>query len=133
MVMKKPQLYIKNEKGRYEPYVEPVADDSNVLYRREGKKYVAHSMTIPMDVLNEGIWVVTKNRHSIRYATADYLRKVFKCERVSDLKDVSVAELGGMDKLAGYLFDRWEEIKGVSLYERCVQIVRILMQYGKEK
>ncbi len=129
--MKKPELYIK-ENGRYKPYVEPVPDDDNVLYRREGRKYVPHSMTIPLDVLNEGVWVVTKHRSGYGYTSASYLRELFRCERISDLKEVSVTELGGMEKLAAFLCEHYPEIKPTSTADVCRQIVGILFKYGKE-
>lgn len=130
--MNKPQLYIK-EKGRYKPYVEPVPDDSDVLYRRDGRKYVPHSMTIPLNVLDEGVWVVAKHRYSMAYTTPSHLRELFRCERVSDLKEVSVADLGGMDKLANHLQQHYHEIENTSLADKCRQIVGILFNYGKEE
>ena len=39
--MKKQKLYIKNDKGRYEEYrPELKADDSDLLFRKVGKKYM---------------------------------------------------------------------------------------------
>ncbi len=130
--MKKPELYIK-ENGRYQPYKEPMPDDSNVLYRRVGRKYVPHDILLPRDFLNEGVWVVSKHRSGYGVTSASYLRELFQCERISDLKEVSVAELGGMDKLADHLQQHWGEIdRTLSIADQCRQIVGILFEYRKE-
>ena len=68
--MNAPKLYVKNEKGRYEPYQEPVPPFDNVLYRKvvRGKKvmYEPQSMRI-VNCLDEGVWVVTKHIYSKSY------------------------------------------------------------------
>ena len=56
---KKLQLYIKNEKGRYEPYKEPEERDSNV-YKKVGNRYEP----IDDNWLNDGLWLVKSKEHS---------------------------------------------------------------------
>ena len=64
--MKEQQLYVKNDKGRYEPYKEPEPPFDNALYRKYtyGKKtyYKPVSMGVEHD-LGEGVWVVTKHTY----------------------------------------------------------------------
>ena len=59
---------------------------------------------------------------------------MFMCEKASDIQDVSLAKLGGMDKFADYLAHRWGDIpKGRSTYETCRAIVGILFDYDNKK
>lgn len=133
--MAKQQLYIKNDKGRYEPYREPEPPYDNCLYRKIGKKYEPTSMCLTRD-LPEGVWVVTKNVYGRRVSSGIYLRDCFMCQKASDIQEVSLAELGGLDKLADHLFQHFDEIpKNKSIDEICRAIVGILSNYktGKEK
>ena len=43
--MSKPKLYIKNDKGRYEPYQLPEPDVSDTVYRKINGKYCERRMT----------------------------------------------------------------------------------------
>ena len=61
--MKKPKLYTKNEKGRYEEYQIPDLDVSDTLFRRINGKYVPVSVNCTND-LPEGVWIVTSGRSS---------------------------------------------------------------------
>ena len=78
--MSKPQLYIKNEKGRYEPYklAEPEVD--NKLYRKINGKYYAWEMDLQNEHLPEGVWVI-------------------RLDKASDIKNVDLATLGGLEKI----------------------------------
>lgn len=127
------KLYIKNDKGRYEPYKEPEPPYNNMLYRKfvhNGKvTYDPISMLQHRD-LGEGVWVVTKHVYGRSITRGSYLRDMFRCEKASDIQDVSLAKLGGMDKLAHYLAHHWNDIpKGRSTYETCRAIVGILFDY----
>ncbi len=127
--MEKQKLYIKNEKGRYEEYREPVQEYDNKLYRKVGKKYEPCSILMTND-LEEGVWVVTKHKYGKSYANGKYLYEKFLCLKASDIQDVSLAKLGGMEKLADYLSHNWDKLpKNVSHYELCRAIVGILFNY----
>lgn len=131
--MSKQKLYIKNAKGRYEEYKEPVQEYDNKLYRKVGNKYEPCSMLMTND-LPEGVWVVTKHYGSRQTTNGKYLLENFMCYKASDLQDVSLAKLGSMNKLAHYLAQHWRELpNGVSQYELCQAIVGILLNYEKEK
>lgn len=134
--MEKPKLYIKLPNGRYEEYSEPERPMyDNALYRRIGKKYEPVNMNLECHSWQEGVFVVTKN-HSAQqpdsWTSAEYLQQIFKLYKAGDIENVSIAKLGGMQKLANYLSTHWNEVSGASQYERCASIVAILMNY-KEK
>lgn len=131
------KLYVKNDKGRYEPYQEPVPPYDNVLYRkvRHGNRteYVQESMLLHQG-LGEGVWVVTKHIYSKSYTNGKYLNDCFMCLKASDIQDVSLAKLGGMDKLADYLCHNWDKLpKETSHYDMCRAIVGLLFKYEEEK
>lgn len=135
--MKKPKLYIKNGKGRYEEYREPQRPPrDNALYRREGKKYIPHDMLVSGDFnWQEGVFVVTKNHSAMKpdsWLDAGYLQEIFKLYKAGDLENVSIAKLGGMLKLTQHLCKHWNEVSGSSVYERCASIVAILMNYDNK-
>ena len=135
--MEKPKLYVKNEKGRYEPYREPEPPYNNVLYRKvkRGNKILYEPQSMCSDKgLEEGVWVVVKNTYGKSYTSGKYLNDCFMCLKASDIQDVSLAKLGGMEKLANYLSFRWGDLpRNVSQADLCRAIVGILFEYEKEK
>lgn len=83
----------------------------------------------------EGVFVVTKNHSALQpdsWTSADYLQKIFKLYKAGDIENVSIAKLGGMQKLANHLSRHWNEVSGTSQYERCASIVAILMNYDNK-
>lgn len=131
---KKPQLYIKNEKGRYEKYVPEVPKCDNALYRRVGKKYVPYNMYMDTShfTWQEGVFAVTKAPGSIipnNWTSAEYLQKIFKLYRCGDIENVSISRLAGMKQLSEYLTYNWNKISGDNTYEMAASIVAILMNY----
>lgn len=133
--MEKPKLYVKNEKGSYEPYREPEPPFDNVLYRKvmRGKKVVYEPQSMCSDKgLEEGVWVVTKHIYGKSYITGKYLNDCFMCLKASDIQETPLSKLGGMDKLADWLSHHWNELpKDVSQYDRCRAIVGKLFEYEK--
>lgn len=103
--MSKPQLYIKNEKGRYEPYKLPEPEVDNKLYRKINGKYYPWEMDLKNDHLPEGVWVITRQKSCISYTSGSYLREQFKLDKASDIKEVSLAELGSLEKLTREVLD----------------------------
>ena len=97
--MSKPQLYIKNEKGRYEPYNLPEPEVDNKLYRKINGKYYPWEMDLKNYHLSEGVWVITRHKSCTSWTSGSYLREQFKLDKASDIKEVSLAELGSLEKL----------------------------------
>lgn len=128
----KPKLYIKNENGEFERYKEPEPPYNNVLYRKSGNRYEPYSMLLSRE-LGEGVWVVTKHTYGKSFTSGEYLRNCFLCQKASDIQEVSLAKLGGMEKLAAHLSENWNKLpKETSQYDLCRAIVGILFEY-KEK
>ena len=110
--MKKQKLYIKNEKGRYEKY-KPVmkTDDSDLLFRNVGNKYIPCERYLINDTLSEGVWVVLSNLSycSKRIASGDYLKELFQIRKVSGIEEPTMAQLGGLDKCYDYVYHEWDK------------------------
>lgn len=122
----KPQLYIKNDKGRYEPYKEPAVVDHSV-YRKFGNKYEPMGMIVNEDYLTEGVWVVYNNG----YCNGKYLRNRYEIEKASELQypKIPLATLGGLQKAIDTAIEElypWKQERykttGVSEYD-CYQFV----------
>ena len=130
------KLYYKDEKGRYREYQEPEPPFDNALYRKYvyGKKvyYKPVSMSIEKD-LDEGVWVITKHTYGKSYSTGRYLRDCFMCQKASDIQEMPLSKLGGMDKLADWLCHNWDKLpKDKSQYDLCRSIVGVLFQYENQ-
>ena len=110
--MKEPKLYIKNEKGRYEEYKpELKTDDSDLLFRKVGKKYIPCERWRCHDTLSEGVWVVLSNLSfaNREIASGDYLKELFQIHKVSGIEEPTLAQLGGLSKCADYVIKEWNE------------------------
>lgn len=148
---KKPTLYVKLPNGRYQEYVEPAdvtATDSDTIYRKRYSKTARRVVYEPIGLfydgqeLREGVWVVARSAGccgSSSLTEGNHLRsEVFGIEYCSPLANVSLSELGSMQKLAVYLSSRFDDVwrernSGISQYEFCARIVRMLFEYEKEK
>jgi hypothetical protein len=134
--MSKPKLYIKNDKGRYEPYQLPEPDVSDTVYRKINGKYEPVGIWEKHNWLQEGVWVVISD-HS--YCNGKYIKDRFRFDKVSDLQYPTIAELGGIRQAAQqaindlglFVKKRTEEGLGTSLYEnyefvaqRTIEILR---------
>lgn len=110
--MNKQKLYIKNEKGRYEEYKpEMKTDDDDLLFRKVKGKYVPCGRNEHMDRLSEGVWVVLSNLSycSQQMASADYLKDLFQIQKVCGIEDVTIAQLGGLEKYYDYVASEWNK------------------------
>lgn len=96
--MSKPKLYIK-EKGKYKPYVPPELEVDNNLYRKINGKYYPWEMDLKNDHLPEGVWVITRHKSCTSFIEGKHLREQFRLDKASDIKEVSLAELGSLEKL----------------------------------
>jgi hypothetical protein len=133
----KPKLYERLPNGRYREWKEPERPKyDNALYRRVGKKYIPHDMLFRNDFSwQEGVFVVTKNHCALKpnsWTSAEYLQQIFKLYKAGDIENVSIAKLGGMQKLADYLSRHWNEIEGANTYEKAASVIAILMNYNEK-
>lgn len=95
----KKQLYIKNSKGRYEPYRPPEVEVDHKLYRKINGRYYAWEMDLSNEHLPEGIWVITRHKSCTSFTSGSYLREQFRLDKASDIKEVDLATLGGLEKI----------------------------------
>lgn len=102
--MSKPKLYIK-EKGKFKPYIPTELEVDNKLYRKINGKYYAWEMDLKNDHLPEGVWVITRHKSCTSFTSGSYLREQFRLDKASDIKEVSLAELGSLNKLAMEVLD----------------------------
>lgn len=135
--MEKPTLYIKLPNGRYEEYHEPIQEYDNKLYRKVVRgtrtSYEPCSMLMTRD-LEEGVWVVTKHKGHRSITSGKYMLENYLCLKTGDIQEVSLAKLGGMERLSDYLSRHWDELpRDKSQYDLCRAIVGLLFKYEKEK
>ena len=129
----KQKLYTKNEKGRYEEYQIPDIDVSETLFRRINGKYVPVSTTYAKD-LPEGVWVVTRGSSCREIIWGQYLKEIMKLEKASDLKEMpSLAELGGWQKCAQWVFDEIGYFESMTMKEIVYAIVGKVYEYSKRE
>lgn len=135
--MEKQKLYVKLPNGRYEEYREQIQEYDNKLYRkvmRGNKVYYEPCSMLMTNDLPEGVWVVVKHKGSKSISNGNYMYENYMCMKAGDIQDVSLAKLGGMDKLAHHLMQHWDELpKNKSTYGVCQAIVGILCNYEKDK
>ncbi len=132
-MMKKPTLYTKNEKGRYEVYREQEPAYDNKLYRKVGRRYEPCSMLMTND-LPEGVWVVVKHKSHRSSISGAYLYEQYMCMKAGDIQEVPLAQLGGMERLVERLVDRWDDIpRDASCYDIAHAIVAIICDTAQEK
>ena len=129
----KQKLYTKNEKGRYEEYQIPDIDISETLFRRINGKYVPVSTTYPNE-LPEGVWVVTRGSSCREIISGKYLKELMKLEKASELKEMpSLAELGGWQKCAQWVFDEIGDFELMTMKEIVYAIVGKVYEYSKRE
>ena len=129
--MRLPKLYIKNDKGRYEPYTIPEHDIDNTMYRRINGKYVPVSMLVDDDI-PEGIWVVT-SRTSVRSITnGTYLRESFKLDKVADLQRFPMTKIASMKQCVDHILcnERFR-IDGKSVHDIVTEVVGMVYKYNE--
>ena len=135
--MENQKLYVKLPNGRYEEYIEPIREFDNRLFRKveHGNRvtYEPCSMLMTED-LPEGVWVVLRHKGCRSFTNGIYLLENYMCMKAGDIQEVSLARLGGMERLAHHLSTHWDELpKNTSQYGLCQAIVGMLFKYEKEK
>lgn len=83
----------------------PNVEVDNKLYRKINGKYYAWEMDLKNDHLPEGVWVIVRHKSCISFTSGKYLREQFRLDKASDIKDVSLAELGSLEKLTREVLD----------------------------
>lgn len=108
----KQKLYIKNEKGKYEEYKpERKIDEPDLFFRRVRGKYIPCGSTEHLERLGEGVWVVLSNLSycSKSISSGDYLKELFQIHKVSGIEEVTIAQLGWLEKYYDYVSSEWSK------------------------
>lgn len=144
---KKQQLYIKNAKGRYEPYKPKEIGEKNV-YRKIGNKYVPFAVvTKEEDWLQSGVFVVRSDKKSScrSIAESEYLQECFRIDKIGNNYRILVDQLASLkdyadfcyEELRKYKFERIDENGyGISTQEEIMCIVGSVFKFSdilKEK
>ena len=106
------KLYIKNDKGRYEEYKpELKTEDSDLFFRKVRGKFIPCGRTEHIELLGEGVWVVLSNLSycSKSISDGDYLKELFQIHKVIGIEEVTIAQLGSLEKYADYVKHEWHE------------------------
>lgn len=144
---KKQQLYIKNEKGRYEPYKPKEIGDKNV-YRKIGNKYVPFAVvTKDEDWFQGGVFVVRSDK---RYGTrsiadSEYLQECFRVDRIGNNYRILADQLASLEDYADFCAEELRKYKlerideygyGMSTQEEIMCVVGSVFKFSdilKEK
>ena len=133
VIMKHPKLYTKNEKGRYEEYQIPDLDVSDTLFRRINGKYVPVSINCTND-LQEGVWIVTRERSSREIIRGQYLKELMRLDKVSNLKEMpNLDELGDWHKCANYVLDEIGNFESMTMNEIVYAVVGKVFEYSNAR
>lgn len=97
--MKKPQLYIKNSKGRYEPYQEPQPEPDHNIYRRYGKKYEPVGVCDPHTGIGDGIWLVRHKEGSTRMANIDHYAHKWGLTKLAPLPVTDITQFAALEEI----------------------------------
>ena len=85
--------------------------DKNI-YVKEGRKYkpIGFYFQSNNEWLTEGVWLVLNKRYGKETIKGDYLKSLFGIDKMSDLKNISFAELGDIHKTADEILSRLSKI-----------------------
>lgn len=139
--MKKQQLYIKNDKGRYEPYNPKEIEDKNV-YRKIRNKYVPFAVvTKEVDWFQGGVFVVRSDKHSsIRsIAESEYLQECFRIDKIGNNYRILADQLASLMDYADFCAEELRKHKmkrideygyGISTQEEIMCIIGSVFKFS---
>lgn len=132
-----PKLFIKNDKGRYEPF-NIDNDVSDTVFMRRNGKYVPIGRRHEENSLTEGIWIVygTPSCRSILNGT--YAHELFNRYKVADLPDIPLIECASLSKLTDEICNTLHQQANrcplnMSVHDLVAAVVGELYRRTKEK
>lgn len=126
---KGPQLYIKNGKGKYEPYKEPELPDNNI-YCKIGNKYKPVGRLCNHDYLNEGIWAVVKHKCSKQICRTDSAKEMFDIEKICNSQEANLAQICDLLKYQNYVIQNIGDTNGLNLYDIVAKVIGLVFKYN---
>ena len=117
---KKQQLYIKNEKGRYEPYEPPKVNVSDNLYVKVGRKYVPYGRRLNEYYLTDGVYVVRCDKQcGMRsISSVGYLEECYRIDKVSNNYRITTEQMASLEDYADYAYEELRKFRA----ERCTGV-----------
>ncbi|MBQ5478141.1 MAG: hypothetical protein IIT64_10130 [Bacteroidaceae bacterium] len=110
---KKQQLYIKNSKGRYEPYEPPKVNVSDNLYVKVGRKYVPYGRRLNEDYLTDGVYVVRCDKQcGMRsIAAVGHLEECYRIDKVSNNYRITTEQLASLEDYFEFALGELRKLK----------------------
>lgn len=105
---KKQQLYIKNDKGRYEPYEPPKMNVADTLFLKVGNKYVPYGIRLNEDYLSDGVYVVRCDKRMRGIASVGYLEECYRIDKVSNNYRITTEQMASLEDYSAYV---WKELQ----------------------
>ena len=132
-----PKLYVKNDKGGYEPF-HLDNDVSDTVFMRRNGKYLAIGRRNEDASLSEGAWIVY-GRPSCRSIINDtYAHELFNRYKVADLPDIPLIECASLSKLTDEICHNLQQqsdnhLLNMSVHELITAVVGELYRLTKAK
>ena len=110
---KKQQLYIKNDKGRYEPYEPPKVNVSDNLYVKVGRKYVPYGRRLNEDYLTDGVYVVRYDKQcGMRsISSVGYLEECYRIDKVSNNYRITTEQMASLEDYSDYVLKELQKLR----------------------
>lgn len=134
--MKKPTLYIKNDKGRYEPYKEPQTEIDYNIYRKYGKKYDPVGTCEPHTGLDDGIWLVRHKGCSTSMSNVDVYASKWGLTKLAPLPVTDITHFAELEEINAvidkFLFDRFGyTVEGIAHQDLADELTKVLANISK--
>lgn len=110
---KKQQLYIKNNKGRYEPYEPPKVNVADTLFLKVGNRYIPYGTKLNTDYLTDGVYVVRSDKQGgmRSFASVGYLEECYRIDKVSRNHRITTEQLASLEDYSDFALEELRKLK----------------------
>lgn len=110
---KKQQLYIKNDKGRYEPYEPPKVNVADTLFLKVGNRYIPYGRRLDEDYLTDGVYVVRCDKQcGLRsISSVGYLEECYRIDKVSNNYRITTEQLASLEDYSDFALGELRKLK----------------------
>lgn len=132
-----PKLYVKNDKGKYEPFRLDNDVSDTVFVRRNGK-YVAIGRLNEGNSLPEGVWIIYGRPSYRSIINGTYAHEIFNRYKVADLPDIPLIECASLSKLTDEICHNLQQqsdnhLLNMSVHDLVAAVVGELYRLTKER
>lgn len=137
---KKQQLYIKNGKGRYEPYEPPKVNVSDTLFLKVGNRYIPYGKQLNTDYLTDGVYVVRSDKKGgmRSFASVGYLEECYRIDKVSSNYRITTEQMASLEDYSDFALDELRKHKsersengyGISTAEEVACIIGSVFKFS---